>query len=205
MSGWWRRNGWALPVAAVAVAGLARLSAHDDWVTYTHTTPLRPVRSAPGEWTAYGTARVRLDELVAVPDPAGTVHALPAGTTAWRATLEFDLPRPDALAGCVVQAGDAAGRLYAAEPLELSRSGAGGTASCSPDDAATGPRLLRTRPLFLLPAGDTLVTVRISRATQLPRYAELTPPARARPHPTRTTPTRTTPTRATPTRTARAG
>jgi hypothetical protein len=177
VSRWLKRNAWALPVA-VAVLALASFNDVQDWLDgYRTSNPVSPVSPGADGWVRYGTARVRLIRIEQVEpvDYGKAPLALPPGTTAWRAELEFDLPTADALNGCQVRLRSGSGWVYTNNPTELSGAKDKDYVVCGPSGADSGsfPRGHRGFGMFLMPATEQPRAVEITRATLLPRYAEL--------------------------------
>jgi hypothetical protein len=178
VSGWWRRNAWAAPVAVVALALTGGPGAKSWYDTYRGSTPLEAVHPGGDGWAGYGGGRLHLASIrqIRPTDLSGTAAALPAGTTAWQATLDVALSAPGSLDGCGLFLRGVSGHLYGADSTELRWKVRGASLSCADydDESATA---YRVAPVFLLAAGDAPAAVVIRQATKLPRYVEL--PVRA--------------------------
>lgn len=133
------------------------------------------VNPGPDGWVSYSGARIRLAELVPTTDLKrynGEPFQIPAGTRIWRATITFDAPKADAVSGCFISLEDREGRTFGSTPEEL----AGAKLpypGCTPDDENT-PSPFQTVAVFLLPETATPAAVRVTRPTEMPRYARLT-------------------------------
>jgi hypothetical protein len=177
MAGWWRRNGWALPVCVVVLAGAGVPDAKEWYDKYQQGNPTVPVRAGGDGWVRYDTGGVRMVRLepTTALDRDGAPVALPPDTTAWRATLEFDLPDEKTFEGCQIQATSVTGRLYSGDPGGALGRAEGATLGCRPYDDEKGPRRYTATPMFVVPKDERLVAVRVIQPTRLPRYAELVP------------------------------
>jgi hypothetical protein len=175
MAGWWRRNRWGLVALGPVLAATVALQWGDVRDRYFRSEPREPVNAAGDGWVTYAGARMRLTDLgpaTDLDDFAGRPYQPPGGTEVWRATLRFDTPRPDDIAGCDIALEDGAGRIYAANPQELTSTRAR-FASCIPSDEDEGKPEFERVAHFIVPAGARAAAVRITLTSQLPRYARL--------------------------------
>jgi hypothetical protein len=176
--GWWRRNWWGLVLLPVVLVAAMVPFASDAYEQFWTSQPRTPVAGTPGGWVAYGGARIRIVDLVAVADPrtsSGRPVLLPAQVRAWRVRLEFTTARPESIGGCSISLEASNGARYAANPAELSDLLL--FTLCTPDSSlATPPPVYQVVAYFVLPAGVRPSAVRITVPTQLPRFARLAPP-----------------------------
>ncbi|MDQ1288104.1 MAG: hypothetical protein QG622_1669 [Actinomycetota bacterium] len=174
---WLRRNAWAFPVM-VAVLALSSFSECEQrYDAYRRDGALVASRPGADGWAGYGGARVRLVRLreFRPVDYARVPVALPPGTTAWEAELEFDLPSAEALSGCQIRLRSGSGWIYTTNPAELRRMSGRDFVNCAPDDPGKNPgrQIVAGRAHFVVPATESPGAVEVIRATLLPRYAEL--------------------------------
>ncbi|MDW5323936.1 hypothetical protein [Plantactinospora sp. KLBMP9567] len=171
--GWWRRNRWGLLALLPALVLALGPGVKDGYERYSRAEYLEPIGVGADGWVEFSGARIRLVELVeapSVPARGSRPVTLPEGVRVWRATLVFELSTPEALIGCLPYLEDGDGRLFSANPPELSGARLPVT-RCVADDPAQ--RSLQAEAYFLLPRPATPVALRIVKATQRPRYARL--------------------------------
>ncbi|AVT30711.1 hypothetical protein C6361_15890 [Plantactinospora sp. BC1] len=171
--GWWRRNRWGLLALLPALVLALGPGVKDGYQRYSQAEYLEPVGVGADGWATFAGARIRLVELVEAPSVPGRDDRplpLPAGVRLWRAKLAFELSAPETLIGCLHYLEDREGRLFSANPPELSGAGLS-SPGCVADDPAE--RTLQVEAYFLLPRPATPVALRIVKATQRPRYARL--------------------------------
>ncbi|GAB3972399.1 hypothetical protein V1634_07510 [Plantactinospora veratri] len=171
--GWWRRNRWGLLALLPALVLALTPGVKDGYERYSRAEYLEPVGVGADGWATFAGARIRLVELVELPSLPGRDDRpvpLPEGVRLWRAELAFELPAPEALIGCLPYLEDREGRLFSANPPELTGARLP-SPGCVADDPAQ--RTLRVDAYFLLPRPATPVALRIVKATQRPRYARL--------------------------------
>jgi hypothetical protein len=175
--GWWRRNVWGLltmvPLFGVA-AGLAFV---DPVYRFWEQQPVQPVTASADGWVQLDDVKVRLAEVKAVApvDSRGRALAMPPGTLAWRAELEFKLADPKAAQGCEIRLVDDSGRLFGTMPQELSRARESTGLPCAPPDGDEDKGLLeyRSTAYFVLPTAAEPVNIKIAWVTRNPRYVLL--------------------------------
>ena len=176
---WLRRNRWglvALPLAAAAAFGPGIVG---GWHDYRAAAPRHAVASVDGDTYALGGARVRLVSLVrsAVMGYDGNPLPVPGRLSVWQAKLTIDnrTPVPGGSLPCQIWVEDDQGRIFGADPDELSR-GDKDLASCSrPDGVAAGSPYERLA-YFVLPAPARPVAVRVVFGDRLPDYLRLPVP-----------------------------
>jgi hypothetical protein len=177
MAGWWRRNGWAVPVCVLALAAASVPDVREAYDTYRRVNAFEPVRPGADGWVRYGTGAVRIDriEQISPVDFDGKPVPVPPGTRTWRATFRFELPDPEAFSGCTTDARSDQGNLFSEGGAELLKADDRSDAiGCSPKgDKLEGPQKFTGSALYLLPEGERPVAVQLSLRTQFPRYAEL--------------------------------
>ncbi len=176
--GWWRRNRWGLLLVVPALALALYSPVKDGYAGYWKAEPRRPVSGAPGGWVAFDGARMRLERLAvdsAPPDFDGEPVAVPTGTQAWKATIDFDVPSKVRLTGCTVALEASTGTTFSPGPQDLK-----GLDTpfdyCTPEDPDDKSARYQTVAYFLLPRQAHPVALRVSVRAKLPVYARLTPP-----------------------------
>ncbi|MBB5870602.1 hypothetical protein F4553_003981 [Allocatelliglobosispora scoriae] len=175
---WWRRNLWGLIALLPAIAALIGVNYRDAYGRYWEFQPRVPVSSSG--WVEYAGSGMRLAELTDVTDQlkdySGDPVVIPGGVRAWRAVVEFRYGPGVKNGGCSFHLEDDHGRVYGANPRELSEARVARYASCEADetkvkDPSAGFRV----EVFFIAAPDSRpVAVRIVLGTSLPRYARLT-------------------------------
>jgi hypothetical protein len=176
---WLRRNRWgllALPLAAAVALGPGIV---EGWHDYRAAAPRDPVSSVDGQNYALGDARVRLVSLVRAELKGFNGKPLPVAgrLTTWQAKLAIDnrSPAPDGSLPCQIWVEDDQGRIFGADPDELS-SGDKDIATCGrPDGVAAGSPYERL-VYFVLPAPARPVAVRVVFGDRLPDYLRLPVP-----------------------------
>jgi hypothetical protein len=172
---WLRRNRWGLLALVPALVLALWPSGCDGYARYRASRPREPVTASRGGWVTFAGARMRLVELVPAGDLAdfgGRPVPLPEGTRAWRARIAFEAPRTAPVAGCRLTLEDTAGRTFEAGPAELQGARIP-FAGCAPEPADGASPAFETVAHFLLPTAARPAAVRVTVATQLPRYARL--------------------------------
>ncbi|GAA1736983.1 hypothetical protein [Luedemannella helvata] len=175
--GWWRRNWWGLLlVVPLFVATIAPDlgDAYDRWFP---TGPTERVSGANGQWVSFGGGRLRLVSLqraVALRTHSGRPVTLPATVQVWQATLEIDAGRDAPLEGCTLFLEDARGRTFSANPNELSDVDVDRVYGCSRPYG--GPESGPFTIVAAFVASSAPSAVRVTLASELPRYAWLTAP-----------------------------
>ncbi len=173
--GWWRRNRWWLVALVPVLAATVALTWGDVYDKYWRNVPRAPVETGGDGSVRFAGARLRLADLgpgTGLTDYAGKPYRPPAGMQVWRATIAFDTTRPDDIAGCEIALEDTAGRVYGANPQELSGTRAR-YASCIPATEDEGKPKFAKTAYFVTPADARPAAVRITLATQVPHYARL--------------------------------
>jgi hypothetical protein len=177
--GWWRRNWWGLLILPVVLAGALYSPVKDGYDQFWGNRPRIPVTTSPGGWVDYAGGRIRVVQL-ARPNELrtsnGRVVTLPDQVVAWRATIEFSMPKTDAIGGCTITLEAGNGAQYAANPPELDDLFLN-IATCTPDLDATPAPTYQVVVYFVLPRSVSPAAVRVAVSTQLPRYTRLIPPA----------------------------
>jgi hypothetical protein len=164
-----------MPALVVGSVGYNIVDGYDKWQ---NQTPREAVTASPGEWVEFGGGRLRLRSLEEVDVPTdylGRPIDLPSAVRVWQAVLDIDAPEDASLEACEVRLQDAAGDTYTANPAELSDADIESFYGClRPFDAPeTGP--FTVTATFLTPAVP-VTGIRVTVASELPRYAWLTPP-----------------------------
>lgn len=173
--GWWRRNRWGLLVLVPVLALALGPSVKDGYELYSRMDDHEPVSAGADGWVAFSGARIRLAELVEatnIPAYGSKPFQLPEGVRAWRATMTFEASNPKAVSSCKIELEDRDGRVFTANPVELSAARVP-YAGCTPDDDAKKSSF-QAVAYFVLPQSAKPAAVRITRATETPRYARLT-------------------------------
>ena len=175
--GWWRRNVWGLAALLPLLAVVVFLRWDDIYWAYWRTQQHVPVNAAARQWVTFAGAEMRLvefSEATGLTASGGKPFQPPPGVTPWKAVIEFKTGDQEALYGCRMSVEDTRERLFGMSPNELGTvrgiSAAGCTASTGQEPAAT----YRSTVYFVLPPDAKPAAVRISNATELPRYARLT-------------------------------
>lgn len=173
--GWWRRNLWGLiallPVLALALGP----SVKDGLDLYNRVDAHEAVLPGGDGWVAYADARIRLVSFEPVTDletRSGEPFTPPANTKVWKATIAFDAASKDAVIGCNLALEDSQGRHFSANPTELAGTGGARFPACTPEDD-NAPSPWQVELYFVTPASAQPEAVRVTRGTQLPRYARL--------------------------------
>lgn len=174
--GWFRRNLWGLltivPVtAAMLVVYLDKSNAYERFWKF---EPRVPVAAVDG-WADYSGAKIRLVEFAPAKDlreSATKAFVPPEGLKVWRAVIEYNVPDQQSLIGCQLQLEDDKGRLYGTDAAELSNARGVSYVGCTDKDDDKLNRY-QTFVFFITPSDSRPVAVRITRATNLPRYAWL--------------------------------
>jgi hypothetical protein len=198
MAGWWRRNGWGLALlvpAMSAVAVPAYLTIGKQSLDYHEHEAVTP---GAGHWVEFSDTRMRLVELAdekVLPTYDDKTTPAPSGLRVVRVVLEFDgSPENLGLQACRLFLESTAGERYSEKPTELTnvdkvslpdggctpedtrfdtRSPAPG-ASPKPSPIPSGARgTWRTVCYFAMPLTAYPSGVRVSIASELPRYAVL--------------------------------
>jgi hypothetical protein len=194
MARWWRRNAWGLLLlvpAMVAVTATAYLQTYD---TFLRTQEREAVTPGTQHWVSYAGLRMRLVELseeTTLPTYDDKTTPAPPGLRVVKAVLEFDgIPDDQVVWACRLFLESTAGERYSEKPTELTSVDTvslpdGG---CVPDDnpspapsgsptpspVSSGVRAQwRTVCYFALPLTAYPSAVRVSIASELPRYALL--------------------------------
>jgi len=176
---WFRRNRWGLVALLPLIAGLLSFQVKDVYTRLWTEKPREPVPVGEGGWVAYSDARVRLISLAPATDVkgrSGDTVILPSSVIIWRARIAVEgADAEDALGGCdvTVEAGD--GRIFSGSPTELDDTDAVSYGCLPPSTGYTKGSPYELATSFVLPRDATPVAVRIVLATQLPRYARLSP------------------------------
>jgi hypothetical protein len=190
MAGWWRRNGWGLLLLVPAMAAVTvapYLNTYDNFLARQERTPVLP---GAEHWVSFSSSRMRLVELseeTTLPTYDDKTTPAPPGLRVVRAVLEFDgSPLNSGLLGCRLFVESTTGERYSEKPTELTNVDLvslpdGGctpeseyTPSPKPDPTPSGARRTwRTVCYFAMPLTAYPSAVRVSIATELPRYALL--------------------------------
>lgn len=176
--GWWRRNRWGLLLLVPALALALYSPVKTGYRMYWKAEPRQPVAGTPGSWVAYDGARMRLTRLAVDTGPQdflGDPIAIPAGTQAWKATVDFDVPHGVKLSLCTVSLEAADGKTFSPGPDDLKDLDAPFD-YCTPEDPDDKSAEYQTVAYFLLPREAHPVALRVIAKTKLPEYARLTPP-----------------------------
>jgi hypothetical protein len=199
MAGWWRRNAWGLVLLVPAMAAVSVAPYLQTYDTFLAHQERQPVLPGAEHWVSFSDARMRLVELSeesTLPTYDDRTTPAPAGLRVVRAVIEFDgVPENPGLQGCRLFLESTAGEQYSEKPTELTSVDTvslphGGctpetdfsapTASPSPGASSkptpipSGARgTWRTVCYFAMPLTAYPSGVRVSIATELPRYALL--------------------------------
>ena len=185
--GWWRRNVWGLVLLPVAVvAALIGPFVDTAYRDFFQSEPRVPVAGTSGAWVSFAGGRMRLLQLeTVVPVDYGKKPITVTGAKVWHARVGYDAPAESSkFGGCRVFLEDAEGRTFSADPVELSGAdvdsdlGCGApTLSASPPPSAGALVQYEISYYFVLPASARAAALRITVATETPRFARLTPPS----------------------------
>lgn len=190
MAGWWRRNAWGVVLLVPAMAAVTvapYLNTYDTFLKLQERTPVLP---SAEHWVTFSDARMRLVELSdesTLPTYDDKTTPAPPGLRVVKAVLEFDgSPENKGLQGCRLFLESTAGERYSEKPVELTNVDLvslpdGG---CTPETEFTptpkpnptpsdARRTWRTVCYFAMPLTAYPSAVRVSIATELPRYAVL--------------------------------
>src|SRR5690349_3476868 len=168
---WWRRNRWGLIALLPAILAVLAVNYDDAYGRYWEFEPREPISSSG--WAAYAGAEMRLVELTEatgeLKDYSGDPFVLPGGVRAWRAVVEFRYGPGVEIGGCSFGLEDDRGRVYGADPEELSEAKISRHASCEADetevkDPSAG---FRVAAFFITGAEARAVAVRIELGTAL--------------------------------------
>ncbi|WP_460844946.1 hypothetical protein [Phytohabitans suffuscus] len=172
--GWWRRNLWGLIVLLPVLALAVGPSAKDGLDVYNRRGPHEAVLPGGDGWVSYSGARMRLVDFGPATDLktyGGDAFQPPGSTRAWKATVEFEAADKESVAACNLALEDGDGRLFSANPSELTGARTP-FPSCTPaDDDAPSP--WQVDMYFVTPESARPAAVRIARGLELPRYARL--------------------------------
>jgi hypothetical protein len=172
--GWWRRNLWGL-IALLPILGLALgPTLKESLDLYNRVDAHDAVLPGGDGWVSYSDARIRLVSFGPATDLKtydGEPFQPPARTKVWKATLAFDAASKDAVTGCTLALEDSEGRIFSANPTELSGARARFPACTPEDDNAPSP--WQVDMYFMTPEAAQPAAVRVTRGLQLPRYARL--------------------------------
>jgi hypothetical protein len=194
MAGWWRRNAWGLALLVPAMLALTVAPYLQTYDTFLRNQERRPVLPGAEHWVTFSGTRMRLVELSeesTLPTYDGKTTPAPPGLRVVKAVLEFDgIPDDQSMWACRLFLESTAGERYGEKPTELTSVDTvslpdGG---CVPDDSpapvpsgSAAPSPLpsgvraqwRTVCYFALPLTAYPSAVRVSIASELPRYALL--------------------------------
>jgi hypothetical protein len=166
---------WGLVLLPFAVvAALVGPFVDTAYRQFFETTPRISVDGTGGAWASFAGGRMRLLKLETV--DSATV----SGARVWHALVGYEAPAASAsdspkLGGCRVFLEDGQGRTFSADPVELSSARLDSGLGCSaPSDGQTQYEISY---YFVLPTGARAAALRITVATETPRYARLTPPS----------------------------
>jgi hypothetical protein len=174
VNGWWRRNRWGLVALVPALALALGPSVKNGYERMTQTEPRRAVVAGADGWVPYAGARMRLAELTATTestDQDGKPLSLPEGVRVWRARVFFEMSTPEGIKGCSPWLEDHDGRLFSANPIELTGLRLS-YADCGPDSGAGGPRYEKVFH-FVMPESSAPAALRVVNRVQVPRYARM--------------------------------
>lgn len=201
MAGWWRRNAWGLALLVPAMAAVSvapYLQVYDSFLARQERQPVVPEAGA-GRWVTFSDTRMRLVELSdesTLPTYDDRTTPAPSGFRVVKAVLEFDgVPDNQGLQACRLFLESTAGERYSEKPTELTSvdtvslpdggctpetdysiptASASPGASPKPSPIPSGARgTWRTVCYFAMPLTAYPSGVRVSIASELPRYALL--------------------------------
>lgn len=193
MAGWWRRNAWGLVLLVPAMGVVAVAPYLQTYDSFLRLQEREPVVPGAQHWVDFHGARMRLVELSqesTLPTYDDKTTAAPSGLRVVRAVLEFDgVPDDIGLGGCRLFLESTTGERYGEKPTELTSVDSvslpdGGctpeteysapSASPAPSPLPSGARgTWRTVCYFAMPLTAYPSAVRVTIATELPRYALL--------------------------------
>lgn len=194
MAGWLQRNAWGLLLLVPAMGAVTVAPYLQTYDSFLRSGEREAVTPGAQHWVTYADTRMRLVEMseeTTLPTYDGKTVPAPPGLRVVKAVLEFDgIPDDQSMWACRLFLESTAGERYGEKPTELTsvetvslpdggcvpddRPAPGPSGSPAPKPLPSGVRgQWRTVSYFALPLTAYPSGVRVSIASELPRYALL--------------------------------